>query len=178
MIPGLISRAAPSPTSRGGDRMASPASRPAAIRRWIRLPTLLLLAPVGLLPTTVGGADPVPNPAVNWVLPLFTDLDGHRSMTLRGATVKPSGDSSVAVTDLNITIFSGDAAARVETVILSQEATFFPRENRAAGQGGVRVIKDEVEVTGGDWTYDHAGKKVSIRRDVRVVYRAALRPML
>jgi hypothetical protein len=122
-----------------------------------------------------GDANPATNPAVNWVLPLFTDADGFRSMTLRGSTVKPGPGGGIAVTDLNITVFSGDAAARVETVLLSHAAMFYPKESRAAGTDGVRAIRDEIEVTGQDWTYEHSGKKVSIRKNVRVVYQASLK---
>src|SRR4051794_37849917 len=35
-------------------------------------------------------------PAVNWVLPIFTDKEGYRSMTLRGSEVRPS-ERSIAV---------------------------------------------------------------------------------
>jgi hypothetical protein len=114
-------------------------------------------------------------PATNWVLPLFTDREGFRTMTLRGSAVKPSGNNAISVTDLSITVFSGDAAARVDTMLLSLDATFRPKENRANGEKTVRVIRDEIEVTGEDWTYDHAGKIVSIRKNVRVVYRLPLK---
>jgi hypothetical protein len=94
---------------------------------------------------------------------------------LRGATVKPAGEDGIAVTDMNVTVFSGDAAARVETVLLSRDATFFPKQSQVSGEKSVRVIRDELEVTGEDWSYDQAGKKVSIHKNVRVVYRAPLK---
>ncbi|MBI4622564.1 MAG: hypothetical protein HY736_04985 [Verrucomicrobia bacterium] len=128
--------------------------------------------------TTPNPAPPtatVTAPALNWVLPLFTDREGYRSMTLRGSAVQPSGANAISVTDLSITVFSGDATARVDTVLLSLDATFFPKENRAAGEKTVRVIRDEIEITGENWTYDHAGKIVSIRKNVRVVYRLPLK---
>lgn len=149
------------------------AARPRFFRSVRRAGFFLLPVVVPLL--FAGDADPATNPAVNWVLPLFTDADGYRSMTLRGSTVKPGEGGGIAVTDLNITVFSGDASARVETVLLSHAATFFPKENRAAGVNGVRAIRDELEVTGQDWTYEHSGKKVSIRKNVRVVYQSPLK---
>ena len=116
-------------------------------------------------------------PAVNWVLPLFTDKEGFRSMTLRGSEVRPQG-RSIAVTDLNITIFSGDAAARVDSILLSREATFFPKENRASGTQSVRYIRGDIDVTGVGWDYDHAGKKISLRDQVRVTFTAQLNDIL
>lgn len=120
---------------------------------------------------------PATAPAVNWVLPLFTDKEGFRSMTLRGSEVRPQG-RSIAVTDLNITIFSGDAAARVDSILLSREAQFWPKENRASGTQSVRYIRDDIDVTGVGWDYDHAGKKISLREKVRVTFTAQINDIL
>jgi hypothetical protein len=135
----------------------------------------LLLAPVAALS---GAAPSAPVPAKNWVLPLFTAKDGFRSMTLRGSEVRPLGTARIEVTDLNITVFSGDAAAHVETILLSPAAVFFPQEKRATGEKSVRLIHDDIEVTGEGWTYDHEAKKVSLARHVRVVFSAQLNDIL
>jgi hypothetical protein len=116
-------------------------------------------------------------PAVNWVLPIFTDKEGFRSMTLRGSEVRPTG-KSIAVTDLSITIFSGDAASQVDSMLLSPSAVFSPKENRAGGEKSVRFIRDDIEVTGVGWTYDHTAKKVSLQQNVRVTFRAQLNDIL
>lgn len=116
-------------------------------------------------------------PAMNWVLPLFTDKEGWRTMTLRGTDVRQAKDH-LAVTDLSITVFSGDAAAKVDTILLSPDAQYYPKENRATGAKAVRVIRDDIEVTGNGWNYDHAAKKVSLDNNVRVVFRAELNDIL
>lgn len=123
-------------------------------------------------PAANGGA-----PAVNWVLPIFTDKEGFRSMTLRGSEVRPTG-KSIEVTDLSITIFSGDAASQVDSMLLSPSAVFTPKENRAGGEKSVRFIRDDIEVTGVGWTYDHTAKKVSLRQNVRVTFTAQLNDIL
>jgi hypothetical protein len=140
----------------------------------------LLLRGILLLSTLVllQGSDAVsPAPAYNWVLPIFTDQEGYRSMTARGTEVRPLG-RAVAVTDLNITIFSGDAEARVDSILLSPQATFYPRENRATGERRVRFIRDEIEVTGTGWTYDHTLRKMEIHNNVRVTFRAQINDIL
>ena len=114
---------------------------------------------------------------MNWVLPIFTDKEGYRSMTLRGSEVRPVG-KTVAVTDLSITIFSGDAKAQVDSMLLSPAAVFSPKENRASGDKTVRFIRDDVEVTGFGWTYDHATRKVSLRENVHVTFRTQLNDIL
>lgn len=126
----------------------------------------------GVTPATVGSA-----PAINWVLPIFSDKEGYRSMTLRGSEVRPAG-KSIAVTDLSITIFSGDEHAHVDTILLSPAAVFSPKDNRATGDQAVRLIRDDIEVTGVGWSYDHAAKKVSLQQNVRVTFHAQLNDIL
>lgn len=134
-------------------------------------------APQSTPPAGPSPAATATSPAVNWVLPLFSDQEGHRLMTLRGTEVRPDG-RAITVTNLNITIFSGDAAARVDSILLSPRAVFLPKENRASGDESVRFIQDDIEVTGSRWTYDHAAKKVSLRENVRVTFPAKLNDIL
>ena len=117
-------------------------------------------------------------PAKNWVLPLFTDKEGFRAMTLRGTEARAIGRDRFEVVDLNITVFSGDAAARVDTMLLSPQASFFQNDKRARGEKSVRVIRDDLEAAGLRWAYDHAQKKVSLDGRVRIVFHAELKDLL
>ena len=123
-------------------------------------------------------AETAANPAKNWVLPLFTAKEGFRTMTLRGSEVRPVGTNRIDVTDLNITVFSGDAVSRVETMLLSPAASFFPKDKQASGKKSVRLIRDDIEVTGEDWVYNHDAKTVTLARHVRVVFTAQLNDIL
>lgn len=116
-------------------------------------------------------------PATNWVLPLFSDKEGYRTMTLRGSEVRPTA-STITVTNLHITVFSGDARAQVDSILLSPLAVFRPKENQAGGTESVRFIQDDVEATGRRWTYDHQARKVSLQGDVRVTMRMPLNDIL
>jgi hypothetical protein len=49
---------------------------------------------------------------------------------------------------------------------------------RVRGPKELRLITDDFEATGEDWLYDHRQKKVSIHRDVRVVFHARLNDIL
>lgn len=142
------------------------------------LSTLILVSVISAVPgSEPAKSAPTSAPAVNWVLPIFTDKEGYRSMTLRGSEVRPVG-RTVAVTDLSITIFSGDAEAKVDSILLSREARFFPKEQRATGDDSVRYIRGEIEVTGNGWTYEHDTKKVSLQRNVRVTFNSQLNDIL
>ena len=150
-------------------------------------PSLLFLALLPLGATCAQAPNPVsPNPAasagapaLNWVLPIFTDKEGYRSMTLRGTEVRPIG-KTIAVTDLSITIFSGDAKAQVDSMLLSPAAVFHPDDKRASGDKSVRFIlfRDDAEVTGFGWDYVHAARKVSLRENVHVTFRAQINDIL
>ncbi len=141
-----------------------------------RLLLLLLGLSVPLL-----GADPPPgpglSPAQDWKLPLFTK-EGFRSMSLRGDRVYPVGPDRIDVENIEITVFSGDATPRVKSILLSAKASYFPKEQRASGPGAVRVIRDDGEISGEDWTYEKNGEKVSIRRNARIVLNMNIGDML
>ncbi|MBI5767402.1 MAG: hypothetical protein HZA93_06370 [Verrucomicrobia bacterium] len=140
---------------------------------------LSILIPVSAFLLVAGAAEPAATPpAKNWVLPLFSDKEGFRTMTLRGAAVQPVGRDRIDVTDLNITIFSGDATARVDSVLLAQSASFFPKTNLATGEKHVRLVRDDLEVSGDGWVYDHAARKISLKQNTRVVFRAELNDIL
>ena len=50
--------------------------------------------------------------------------------------------------------------------------------NVVSGDRSVRFLQDEVEVTGGRWTFDQAAKKVSLRENVRVTFKGSLNDIL
>ena len=118
-------------------------------------------------------------PARNWVLPRFTK-DGFRAMTLRGPEVREISADRIDIVDLNITVFSQDAAARIDSIILSPAASYFLKDNRATGPSDVRLIdyREQLEVTGEQWTYELGRKKISLARNVRVVIHAPLPDLL
>jgi hypothetical protein len=116
-------------------------------------------------------------PAMNWALPLFTK-EGHHSMTARGSEARLVNADRIDVVDLNLTVFSGDAASLVETILLSPAATFLPNEKTAHGEKSVRFIGDDVEASGTRWIYRHDEKKISLHGDVRVTFRAELKNLL
>lgn len=125
-------------------------------------------------------------PARGWAFPVFSDKEGYRLLRLTGSEARILDANRIEVAAFSAVVFSGDASERVDTILLSPQATFFPKENRAAGSSDVRLIlsgsaerkQDDVEVTGRGWTYDHASKKVSIAHDVRVTFHAQLNDIL
>jgi hypothetical protein len=144
--------------------------------RWLALGAGLCALPL----LAADGPSPVVSaPARNWVWPRFT-REGYRWMTLRGTEVREISANQIDIVDLNITVYSQNPAAQIESIILSPAASYFTREERAAGAQGVRLIDfgHALEVTGDDWKFEPARKKISIARNVRVVIHAPLPNLL
>ncbi|PAW75039.1 MAG: hypothetical protein B9S26_00835 [Opitutia bacterium Tous-C4FEB] len=162
-------------------------SIPLAPARSRRLWLAAVLSPLLFATTFLPAAEPAqnaapaaPQPIVakNWSLPLFTK-EGHRSMTLRGTEARTVNPTRIDITDLNITTFAGDAAAKVESILLCRElASFYPDEKLVRGTAEVRLMRDDLEITGEQWIYDHGAKKVSIARNTRITFKAQLPDLL
>jgi len=149
---------------------------PSGIReRVIRAATVLALLLPGLS-LCVNAAESYA-PAKNWVLPLFTK-EGFRQMTARGTEARLVTAHEFEVIDLNLTVFSGDAAMRVDTILLSPAATFLPDTKTAHGDKSVRFIGEDIEASGTRWLYRHQAKKISLDGDVRVTFSAELKNLL
>lgn len=116
-------------------------------------------------------------PAENWEMKIFTK-EGYRSMILRGTEVRLGSVHRYDVVDLSITTFASGPASRVESILLSPAASFFSKDNRALGDKSVRLIRDDMEITGEQWTYLHAQRKVSIQKNTHVVFHAQLPDLL
>jgi len=116
-------------------------------------------------------------PVINFRVTTFT-REGFRSWLLSGSEGVYVNPNRLDVTNLNLTVFVGDASNRVDSIFLSPSATAFINARQVRGSGSLRLITDDFEATGEDWFYDHAAKKVSIRKNVRVVFHAQLQSIL
>jgi hypothetical protein len=127
---------------------------------------------------SASSADLAIEPVVhNWGEAFFSK-EGFHTYTLRGTEMKPEGKAQVDVKNLTIIVWSGDKLTKVDTTIVSPEATFLLEKKFAFGKKAVRVVRDDFDVTGEDWTYDLAQKKVSIAHHTRVVFKATMPDIL
>ncbi len=133
---------------------------------------LMVTAPLNVTAQLTGNAA-----GKNFSLPLFTDA-GARSALLRASLARTVGGDRIELVEMNLTLFSSDVANQIDTIILAPVATFLPSTTLASGEKSVRVIRDDIEITGEQWTYDPAGKKVSLQKNTRVVFQAQLPDIL
>jgi hypothetical protein len=141
---------------------------------WTKKLLLLLLPVAAFAATTQVSAD---KPVINFRLPTFTP-DGFRSWLVRGSEARITGKNQIDITGLTLTIFTGTADDRIETMILSPSARVLSDEAIVTGKDTIRVINDAFEVSGADWRYTHKEKRVSINRDVHVTFPAELKDFL
>ena len=142
--------------------------------RLLRPLILLLAAGTALASSTRIATD---KPIVNFRLPDFTP-EGHRSWLVRGTEARYANEGIVEIKELNLTIFTGRADEKVETLILSPAAQVRLNERQVSGPESIRIINDRFEASGSGWSYDHAEKKVSIARNVRVILHTQLNDIL
>ena len=137
---------------------------------------LLLSATATLAPASTTRITP-DRPIINFRLPDFTP-DGHRAWLVRGTEARYATEGLVDIKELNLTIFTGDADDKVETLILSPSAQLRLSERRISGPDSIRIINDRFEATGHHWTYDHEAKKISITKNVRVILHTQINDIL
>jgi lipopolysaccharide export system protein LptC len=116
-------------------------------------------------------------PIVNFRLPSFTP-EGHRAWLVRGSEARFANENLIGIKELTLSVFSGRADEKVETLILSPTAEVRPADAVITGPDTIRVINDQFEAAGRNWRYEHKAKKVSIGRNVRVAFRAEFKDYL
>ena len=116
-------------------------------------------------------------PVENFRLPTFTP-DGHRAWLIRGSQAILRAQNLIDVSELALTIFSGDATDRIQTLILSPVAQVSPSDQVAQGKAAIRLINDSYEAAGRGWRYAHREKTVSLHRSVRVTIHSELKDLL
>jgi hypothetical protein len=109
---------------------------------------------------------------------------GYRSSMLRGTKARYVDKNHVDVTDMTLTLFTGDQTNAVDTMLLSPlaRASLEEKEVTVQGDGAVRLIRtDDFEVTGEQWTFNGSSdkkKKLFINKNVHVIIHAELQDIL
>ncbi len=116
-------------------------------------------------------------PVKNFRLPTF-NKEGRRTTFLRAGEAVIVSNTRIDVKGMNLTMFTNDDSGRIESVLLSPSATVLTEQKIVNGQESVRFIRDDVEVTGEQWTYLHQQKRVLIENNARVTFRDELKDIL
>ena len=119
-------------------------------------------------------------PVKKFRLPQFNQ-EGFRTGLLEGDEARIVSENQIDITEMHFTVFSGTEANTVDTTLLAPTATIHipdPQHIVVEGKGAVRVVRSDLDASGVDWTYWHAEKKVSMRKNVHVVIRSEMADLL
>jgi hypothetical protein len=147
------------------------------VKRLIPLALLLLAS----LPP-LGATDPAPSikpsaPIKNFRLPTFNKA-GTRTTFIRADEARFVTASEIHVKDVQFTIFTKDGTGGFDTVLLAPRAIFKTDKQVVSGDEMFRLIRMDIEVTGEQWSYHHAEKRVFIGRNARVIYQEPLKDII
>jgi hypothetical protein len=114
-------------------------------------------------------------PIINFKLPVLNE-EGNRSSLLRGDEARYISASQIDLVAMQYTLFDETVANKVDTTLLAPSATVFFANKRYKVQGieGVRIVRDDLDVGGTNWTFEIDEKKdrhIVIENKVRVVFR-------
>lgn|SRR5690606_23666389 len=116
-------------------------------------------------------------PIKNFRLPTFTD-DGWRDMMLRAAEARVLSAERIEVSDMKLVLYTHDAINQPETTVTSPLAVALPAAQRVEGADTVHVLRNDLELTGRDWSYDHVAKKITIGQDAHVILQTEIKDLL
>jgi hypothetical protein len=139
--------------------------------------TLLLLLAAATAALAANTRISTDKPIVNFRLPMF-NAEGYREWLVRGSEARYAAAERIEIKDLTLSVFSGGADEKVETLLLSPSAVVNPAAALVTGPSTIRVIDDQFEASGSEWSYARNDKKVSIAKNARVTFRAEFKDFL
>lgn len=138
--------------------------------------SFLALAPAAFAAGLPGSTAPVKK----FRMPTF-NAQGYRTSLLVADEARALSASEVDLKEMNFSMFSGDESNSVDTTLLASSATLRSGEKNQVtveGFGWMRLVRADLDVSGEQWTYRHPERKLSIKKNVRVVIRAELQDIL
>lgn len=126
----------------------------------------------------VGSAQLVPDaPVSNFRLPMFGD-EGFLIRDLRGDEARYVSEDQIDLSGMRLLIFNETRPERLETKIVSPQATMFIQKNEIVGTETITVEGDNFLVTGEKWRWIGDEKSVVIDENVKVTFFEKLTAIL
>jgi hypothetical protein len=144
---------------------------------------LLLLACLTALSLEAAGEPVLSAPIKRFRLPTFNQA-GYQTSLLEGDQAVLVSTQQIDVKEMHFTVLSGTEEKLVQTTLLAPDATLrLHEENRftVSGAGAVRLVRNDIDAAGQDWSFEfqeHGPKRLMMKKNVRVVFRAVLKDIL
>jgi hypothetical protein len=137
------------------------------------VPLLVLVLPT-LAPAQTSAPKVKPSaPVKDFRLPAF-DKAGKRTSFMKAGEALFVSPVQIDVKDMQFTLFTKDGTGAFDSVLLAPSATFLTDQQTVSGQDTVRLLRANIEVTGSQWSYNHAEKRVLIGNNVKVTFQDEL----
>ncbi|AHF93481.1 hypothetical protein OPIT5_28065 [Opitutaceae bacterium TAV5] len=116
-------------------------------------------------------------PIRDFKLPLFTDAGLRQSLMIarEGRVLSPD---HIIVFDMQLTLFTEDAANKPETIVTSSLAEAFVKDQTVQGERDVNIVRTDFQASGSDWSYNHKEQHIFINRDAHLVFQAEITNIL
>jgi hypothetical protein len=79
---------------------------------------------------------------------------------------------------MTLKVFNDDGSGQVRIEIQSPQATVFANEHVVTGGNTIRMFSEDFDISGRNYTWRGRELSVTIREDVRVVFKAPLQDIL
>ncbi|PTY05854.1 hypothetical protein DB347_16040 [Opitutaceae bacterium EW11] len=119
-------------------------------------------------------------PVRRFRLPSFNQ-EGFRTALLEGEEADAVSPTEIHLKEMRFSLFAGDETNALDSTLLAPRATVrIPEQNHylVEGPGPVRLIRNDLDVSGENWLYDHNARKLWIRKDAQVIFRSELKDLL
>lgn len=132
--------------------------------------------------TPLAAQNPAPKvvpsaPIKEFRLPTF-DKNGNRATFMRAGEALFVTPTQIDVKEMQFTLFTKDGTGAFDTVLLAPSASFLTDKQIVSGQESVRLIRENLEVTGEQWSYHHIEKRVLIGKNARVTFQDELKDII
>jgi hypothetical protein len=116
-------------------------------------------------------------PIRDFKLPLFTDEGLRQSLMIarEGRVLSPD---HIIIFDMQLTLFTEDAANKPETTIRSSRAEALIKDQTVKGEHDVKIVRTDFQASGSDWSYNHKEQHILINRDAHLVFQAEITNIL
>ncbi len=145
-------------------------------------PDLVLFLVLFLVLPFVASADTTPQikssaPIKNFRLPSFNKT-GVRISFMHADEAVIVSNTRIDAKNMNFTLFNSDGSGRIDCILISPLATAYTDKQMVTGPESLHFMRDDVDLTGEQWTYFHQEKRVLIKNNARVTFRDELKDLI